>query len=139
MTWLLVHVLGLGQWLVWLLLAAGVAAAVYGYLQPAPVRWLLQAAGALLLMAAAFMPGCAYMDQREDLARLKAQNTALQFDLDTADQLADLAFKQGQQQDARAADLSDKVADYERELAQRPNAACTLDDDDVRRLRELAR
>lgn len=103
---------------------------------PSFLRWL-----AACLLACVLAYGFGRWDGRKvcNTAKLEAQLKAAQFDLDTQRELSDLAWSQTQKQEQRSKALNDKVAEYEKELAKRPNPACRLDDDDVRRLRDLSR
>lgn len=102
---------------------------------------------ALALGAAATFSYDAGYNHRGDLdhsAALQAQietlknNAAiLQQNADDAARIADDAAQKERAAEADARAIQEKVAEYEVELAKRPDAACALSDDDVRGLRNI--
>lgn len=79
-------------------------------------------------------------DESAALARVKTDLAFSQLQLDAQKQSAETAAKLRQQIDEQNATLQKKVTDYEAELATRPDAAgCNLDDNDINRLRGIAR
>ena len=97
----------------------------------APAKLLTPVAVALLF----FLVGFHVADQRAEAAQLSAQLRAKQLDLDASELARGRAEAAEKEIKARAAADEKRIADYEVELQNRPNAACLLTDADIRWMR----
>ncbi len=79
-------------------------------------------------------------DESAALRQVQIDLAFARLQLDTQRQTADVAAKLRAAAEADAAAANEKVADYETWLEDRPSdRGCALDDDDVRRLRDIAK
>lgn len=73
----------------------------------------------------------------DNVAALKAELAATKTDLAIASALAGIAEDETRAAERAVAENRDRIDDYQKALAARPDARCALDADDVRRLRAL--
>jgi hypothetical protein len=93
----------------------------------------------LALGLLALFSGYRVSDESAALKQAKIDLAFTRLQLDTQKQTADTAAKLRAEAEAKAEAANQKVTDYEADLAAQPqDSNCTLTDDDVRRLREIA-
>lgn len=88
-----------------------------------------------LLLAGAFVAGILHEKRDNKREQLEARIAVLEFELQTANELAQLGFQQMRNQETRAAERAQLQKDYDAVLASRPAGKvgpCALDDVDVR-------
>jgi hypothetical protein len=97
----------------------------------------------LAAAALCFLIGFRVSDQRAELVRLQIDYRWSENQLEQQKASADDAERIAKEKAAEADELKGKVADYEAELQARskadPGSVCALSDDDIGRLRALAR
>lgn len=100
-----------------------------------------QALALILLAATACVASYGYgrRDQAriDNVAALEAKLAAAKADLSIAGALAGIAEDERREAEKAAAASQDKIDDYEKALAARPEPRCRLGADDVRRLRAI--
>lgn len=116
-----------------------VAARVLAFLHliPDPYRALARPAAAVAVLLAAFLFGHRMADERAEMTRTRTDLAFAQAQLENQKATAEQASRLKAAAEARASELETKVADYETKLSVAPAGACTLDDDDARRLRDI--
>jgi hypothetical protein len=96
-----------------------------------------------LIVAGLLACGGSYLYGRHDQARLdnvaalEAKLAAAKADIEISNALAGIAEDERRAAERAVAANQDRIDDYEKALALRPNPRCSLDADDVRRLRAL--
>lgn len=124
------------------LLLAALLVATVGRWVPGVAAWAGAARAASYAAVAVLGLGIGYRSADETSALRQAQ-TDLAFarlELDAQRRAADVAAQLRAAAEADAAAANEKVTEYETWLAGQPaDCGCALDDDDVRRLRDIAR
>ena len=121
----------------WLFAAIGAVALVWALIPAAPQRQLAQIIAAAAIGYACYLTGYAGAQAACEADKLRAQLAATQRDLDAARAAETDARRRADILDETLRANQDQIDEYETELAKRPNAACGLSDDDLRRLHNL--
>ncbi|OCC05282.1 hypothetical protein BA190_10285 [Labrys sp. WJW] len=100
-------------------------------------RALGVAALVLLALGGVYLAGRHDQARKAEIAALEAKLAIKTADLQISMALADIAQDEIRASEQAAAANQDKIDDYEKALAERPDTRCALGADDVRRLRAL--
>jgi outer membrane murein-binding lipoprotein Lpp len=100
-------------------------------------RWLAAAAVAAILIAGAYVKGRMDQSRLDDRAGLLSTIESLQRDIAATKAVSEAAAAREQDAARAASDLQQKVDDYARVLAAKPDPVCALDDVDLRVLERL--
>lgn len=91
----------------------------------------------LIALGGVYLAGRRDQARKAEIAALEAKLATATADLQISMALADIAQDEIRASEQAAAANQDKIDDYEKALAERPDARCALGADDVRRLRAL--